>query len=625
MSFMKLRKDQKVQSCMKRILSKVLALALSSFLCLACLADSNTSAIEVCNTSLKSGDYQKALHICKAQLELQQNETENLDSLYIYLSLVNIHHALGESAKESDYLKKIAEHPLFNQDVEVVYRWNRKMGQKHYFAKDFEQAKKYLYLGLSIAEKNNNSTWLSKSYNDVGLIESQLGQFRQSLLFYEKSLKLKLEQGDRYPIGTTLNNIGLIYTKLENYPESTSYYEQALDSFLKYTMEEKFDRRVFENIGHVYEDLAIAYSNINDSDKGSYYQQKALESIESKKSARQQARALVNIAKIEIEDSHFDSAQIFLDRAIKLQKKHQFDLRVEIDYQLAHLNLLVDQPDKAISFANGGVIIAKEKNDPLLLSQFYQLLSKAYQKSDINTAFYYLDLYSLTREKYLAQKFDSELKSVQVQIEKQQVEHELTLQRVENSENQSKIRELTTWILSAVLLLILSIGFTVFYLFKKKKEKQLLLQNINYHQQQLLSLNDKYQNLSQTAEATKDIKEAKAERMPDPRRQLREILVNTMLNAVSIWEQHSGKNKVELAEKSKIWTISIDNGTLRTRSLDKYLSLDKIPANPRWRNVAGTCHFILSDPELDSESRKILSESLELLMQAVKELSLNVA
>jgi tetratricopeptide (TPR) repeat protein len=573
--------------------------------------------LQICHSSLKSGNYQQALIDCNEQLKINQSNENNLDTLFLYLYLVDIFHALGEQQQETLYLARIAEHPNYHATPEISYLWNRKKGQKHYLLKELVKAKSHLYQGLLIAKTENNLLWMSKSYNDVGLIESQLSEFRKSLLNYKKSLEMKLELGDQYAIGTTLNNIGLIYSKLENKQLSITYYEQALDSFLEYTNEDHFDRRVLTNINHIYEDLAIAYSDINDTDKESYYQKKTIESIDSKSSARQQARALVNIAKLQIEGARFQSARRFLDRAALLQAKHQFDLRTEIHYQFSRLYLRTEEPEKAISFANGGLIIAKEKNDLLLLSDFYRVLSESYKKSDLRSAYHYLTLFNQTREKYLEQKFDSELKSTQVQIEKQQIEHDLMLQQVENSRNQLKIQALTNWSLSAVILLLLSIGFTVFHFFKKKKEKQVLVLSIKNHQQQLLLLDDKYQNLNKSLVVNFENK--------DDKFKLREILVNTMLDAVYIWESHTGKNRVELAEKSKIWTISIDGGTLRTRSLDKYLSMDKIPLNPRWRNVAGTCHFVLSDPELDANSRLIMNQRLETLMQSVKQLSLTAA
>ncbi len=93
-----------------------------------------------------------------------------------------------------------------------------------------------------------------------------------------------------------------------------------------------------------------------------------------------------------------------------------------------------------------------------------------------------------------------------------------------------------------------------------------------------------------------------------------------MVEAVDIWNRHTGKNRLDLAENSKVWTVTNDNGTLRTRSMDKYLSLKNIPANPRWRKVVRTCHFILSDSNLNNTDREILNNNLNQIMQVIKAL-----
>lgn len=597
-------------------LNYVVFFTLFSFFANSEITTSTSEAVSICQESLKKGDYQQALQDCQKQLFDSQQKDNISDTIFLYLYLADIYQAIGKTQEEEAYLLKVAQHPLFHSFSQVSYQWNRKKGQKYYFSKNFDLAKKHLYQALSIAQTENNLAWISTSYNDVGLIESQLGEFRKSLINYQKSLNIKLKQGNLFAIGTTLNNIGLIYSKLENYQESSSYYEKALDSFLKYTQEENFDQRVFSHLNHLYEDLAVVYSHLKDQNKQSYYQERTIESIESKNSARQQARALINIARIQINNSKFDSAETFLNQALVLQQQHQFNLKTDINFQFARLYLLTAKADRAISLANSELILAKKEGDFLRQSKLYQILSQAYKKADVNAAYHYLNLHNETREKYLEQKFNLELKSVQLQIEKQQIEHTLELQQAENSKNKARIQALTAWSLAAIALLLLSIVFIVFYLFKKRKEKQDLLLSIKHHQQQLLLLDDKYQTLNKSITANKPYKEN------DNKQQLREILVKTMLDAVSIWESHTGKNRVELAEKSKIWTVSIDSGTLRTRSLDKYLSIEKIPQNPRWRNVAGTCHFVLSDPELNSENRAIMNQRLDSLMPIVKGLSL---
>jgi hypothetical protein len=68
--------------------------------------------------------------------------------------------------------------------------------------------------------------------------------------------------------------------------------------------------------------------------------------------------------------------------------------------------------------------------------------------------------------------------------------------------------------------------------------------------------------------------------------------VEALTYALKLWEQVSGKDKLTLAEESKLWRVTNDSGTLKTRTLDKYLKLSQLPKNPRYRTVAKTLIFI---------------------------------
>jgi len=68
--------------------------------------------------------------------------------------------------------------------------------------------------------------------------------------------------------------------------------------------------------------------------------------------------------------------------------------------------------------------------------------------------------------------------------------------------------------------------------------------------------------------------------------------VEALNYALKLWEQISGKDKLTLAEESKLWRITNDGGTLKTRTLDKYLKLSQLPKNPRYSTVAKTLKFI---------------------------------
>mgnify|MGYP007101512287 FL=1 len=63
--------------------------------------------------------------------------------------------------------------------------------------------------------------------------------------------------------------------------------------------------------------------------------------------------------------------------------------------------------------------------------------------------------------------------------------------------------------------------------------------------------------------------------------------------ALACWEHELGKSKLDLAEESGIWPVYIDKSTPTTRTLDKYLSLDNCPKNPRSKRVIDTAEFVL--------------------------------
>ena len=84
------------------------------------------------------------------------------------------------------------------------------------------------------------------------------------------------------------------------------------------------------------------------------------------------------------------------------------------------------------------------------------------------------------------------------------------------------------------------------------------------------------------------------------------------------WQKVTGQSIIDLAEKSRIWSVSIDNGRLRTRSMNRYLSIDKLPSNPRWRQVARTAYFVLSKVSHDAEAKSALEKSVARLQDIVE-------
>lgn len=572
------------------------------------------SEVEECQTSLSKGDYETSLLLCTQAVNKAKGNYSQVNLVTAYFHLFELHYQKGDSEKIDYYLTQIKSLAIFDERIDFQYQWNRYKG-KHYFRIDnYKEAKAYFSKALKIAESEDNQQWKSISYNDVALAELRLNNYKVSLKFFYLSLNLKKQIDNLFSIAKTQTNIGLNQTKLEEYDKALSYYQQAHANYLKYAALNPENKKVYYSIVHLYEYYSDCYVLMGDTEKASEFLPYILTSIASNLSPRKQSMALVSIAKIFNQQSKHKQAITLLDRALVLQVNNDFNHIAAINYQLAVAYHNTKQLNAAILSAEAGLRQSKESNSLLMMSKYHNLLGTLYRQTNKDKAIFHIESYQKSREIFLKKKYDADVKTIQHKLETKNLQWDLTHKELENQKNRVKIQTLTNWSLVFVVLLLASLLITALLYLKRKRERAILIQSIHYHQQQLLLLSSATDSTGNDNLLTTDSTQLKEV--------FRQLLVEIMIDCLKVWEGHTRSNRVELAERSKIWTVSIDEGTLRTRSLDKYLSLKKLPKNPKWRNVVKTCHYILSDSSLSPDYRAQLNSKLESLMDLVKQLSL---
>ena len=92
---------------------------------------------------------------------------------------------------------------------------------------------------------------------------------------------------------------------------------------------------------------------------------------------------------------------------------------------------------------------------------------------------------------------------------------------------------------------------------------------------------------------------------------VREVTVQLVRTCVQFWQSYTGKSKADLAERSRLWRVYMDGSTAKTRTLDKYLSLQSLPKNPRWDTVGRTASFVMDECPLSEKDRQDISEQLK--------------
>lgn len=92
----------------------------------------------------------------------------------------------------------------------------------------------------------------------------------------------------------------------------------------------------------------------------------------------------------------------------------------------------------------------------------------------------------------------------------------------------------------------------------------------------------------------------------------RELIASAMNFALKAWLS-LGKTKIELAEESGLWRITNDDGTLKTRTLNKYLRSTALPKNPRVGTVVKTLEFVKQSVGLDESQVTELEQAVRRL------------
>ncbi len=78
-------------------------------------------------------------------------------------------------------------------------------------------------------EAKNNLPNIINIYNELGIAYRSLGDYQQAINYYQQSLEIRQEIGDRHGISNSLNGLGNAYYSLGDYPKAIDYYQQSLE------------------------------------------------------------------------------------------------------------------------------------------------------------------------------------------------------------------------------------------------------------------------------------------------------------------------------------------------------------------------------------------------------------
>jgi len=561
-----------------------------------------------CINAIRTANLELAKKLCLEQLQLAKKNQDQTQVLASYLALMDTHKLLKDDQQFSKYAELAKNHPLFESSPRLKYKWLRMQAIVLHHQKQYLASRKLFQDALKIALELNDHLMISNSNVDLGISTTKTGDFKTALNHYRTSLDLTRELKDQYAIGLALKNVAEVYMQLEQYPDAIRYYEEGLEAYQTYTQTENYDQRVHQRITTVYERLMDAHQFLNQTAAAKHYKDMLSQSQAYVYNDHDWANHLITEGKQLMDLEQHQAAADKFQQALHLYQHSGDENPTEIYLLMAKTYQQLNQSQLALNLAlNAENSIKHDSADSPLAGEIYRLLTQMYHQSDPDLALAYAFKLIAAREQFLNTKYNTDLKTIQHQIEIEKNHNKLVNTQLENAKQKVKIQELNNQYLWLLLMLLTLMVAVIYLIVKKRSQQRALRAAINHHKNQLavLSLTNKPPNKAESAEQLKQ-------------EDVNEQLVQTMHDATNLWLKTTGESLIELADRSKIWTITNDNGTLRARSLDKYLSVQKMPTNPRWRNVVRTCHFVLAEPELDRQERQHLNQKLEDLIQTIK-------
>ena len=370
----------------------------------------------------------KAENVILSQDSVLQKATAMEDSAaeyYLVESISNILFINPQKAK--DYIDYYSVNLINSDSHRLCYTYvingiiNEMLG-------NYEEALKYDFMSVNLAEKLHDSAKIISGYINVSMVYFFYNnQYRKSIYYDRKALKIGLASKNYTEVSGCYSNIGGSYSKLNILDSSIYYQRKALYLRKKYGKNSKNDQRA----------IALIYSNIAS-----------------------------NFFDLEIRDS----AYYYKYESINLLNKHNFDFEVTEAYLgLSSFYQIDNEPDSAKIYILKAISIAKRLGLRNNLKNYYKFYADLlFESGDFKESYEYLYKHSLLSDTIHSEESQNKIAELQAQYD-----NEKNLRKIENLKfiaKKEKLRKIIYLNSFIAILLILSV-ILVLVLIKKRRDK----------------------------------------------------------------------------------------------------------------------------------------------------------
>ncbi|WP_245699451.1 tetratricopeptide repeat protein [Pseudoalteromonas byunsanensis] len=477
------------------------------------------------------------------------------------LELVELYRKAGDLKLANQVLDTLLEQDLKSpQKYSVI----RQKGINAYRQRNYIQALEYFHEAQLIAEQQDDLRLIGKSANDLANVYQALGDLDTALTLFLRSYQLAKQLNDTHRQAITLNNLGNVSRDINQLDDAILSFRQA------HVLHQQAGDITKAN--HSLLSLGEVFLKKRQLEKAQTLIHDLVAPLNESGAHAQVSRAYLLLAEIAIAQNNTEQAAHWLNaqkRTRQLIQSSNIDQRALLIE--AKLKQLEGEHDAAQVILKQGLSAHNQQNSQLT-ELFYIALIQSQQQTER-----YRDAIDTL------QNYNNMLKSSRSQSESL---YQFRLKKA-NVFNTTTASQNHYWFIAFVCFAFFGgVLITVVY-FKSKTVKLSFSGDGEVASNENIAHLDDYQS--------------------------RVLMVEIMTLALNIWEHSSGRTRIELAEQSKVWKVNIDDGRLRVRTFERYLSTKTLPKKPRWRNIISTANHVIEQCDTDYPQLKELQNKVSKL------------
>lgn len=358
------------------------------------------------------------------------------------------------------------------------------LGLSFYYKQELAEAEKYYRRSMELARAHDYERSLPESVNNLGLVFFSWHKYDSAMVYFQEALRLKRKMNKTKSIPSSLSNIGAVAVKMGLLEEALGYYRESLSL----EQEERGRAGSYNNISNVFDELG-------QYDSAVIYLKKALEIYERNDNKREKAKVYYNLGHNYFKNLDLPELAVkyYEQAAVLFKELGLYNEAHEVYTSLGEVFLALELPGNSGKYLDSAAQIDSKVNSVESVYRYFMIRSEQLEKDGRPTeALASYKKFVTMRDSMNFEKQRAHVSELEAAYESERKEQEMELLHKSRKIDDLSHQLYLAVIIAAFVLLIVSF---VYYLIRMKKERALRAAQQKLHDSHQHLMREKYKNL----------------------------------------------------------------------------------------------------------------------------------